>query len=85
MNDEFKFANFNKSSLGSAFLHNLSLSLNGRMKLDSRSPDMTESLAASSIQQAIRKAVVEEPSFQQSENKLLNHSSLNLISSSNLD
>ncbi|KAL0904264.1 hypothetical protein M5K25_026349 [Dendrobium thyrsiflorum] len=60
--------------------------LNGRMRSDSTSQDVAESLAALSTQQVIRKTVVAEPPFQQMDDEeLSNLSSLSLTNSSKPD
>ncbi|KAL0915746.1 hypothetical protein M5K25_013199 [Dendrobium thyrsiflorum] len=64
----------------------LSICLNGRIRSDSTSPDVAESLAALSTQQVIRKTVVAEPPFQQMDDEeLSNLSSFSLTNSSNPD
>ncbi|KAL0912819.1 hypothetical protein M5K25_016228 [Dendrobium thyrsiflorum] len=60
--------------------------LNGRLRSDSTSQDVAESLAALFTQQVIRKTVVAEPPFQQMDDEeLLNPSSFSLTNSSNPD
>ncbi|KAL0925280.1 hypothetical protein M5K25_003601 [Dendrobium thyrsiflorum] len=60
---------------GSLYRSILEKDLNGRMRSDSTSQDVAESLAALSTQQVIRKTVVAEPPFQQMDDEELSSSS----------